>query len=569
MEYYDRPTEITMPPPEQEMRKEQEITALPPEFGQGSGSPEEPAPKKSRLRQLLSIPAVFLVIILFLQGAKTSPVPGPEESVPEPLPVESATEIPELPEGSVVIDMDYCGNESGTVIYSYNVYKPTPTTDAFGNTYVSYGDTPWPVSVYAEVSDQNGKAVKPADDPDVWDDFRSLREYAINAENLSGELTLRLVARYMEEGEERQTIWSGTLPEFAPKPVTSAVLEAIPGGEVDVVATLTPQIGDSHDYDLEVTGMGQMVYWEETTTGLSLGDDPGSILVTGDNIIGYTVHYTGGSAAASIPEGAELSIYVILTDKTTGRKYVIETNRVKGVPPAETEEYPTYPLEDGMLVITVYNDTLTFDIPSQVEVEDYRTILAVDVIPEAEFTQYGLPAARTPDGYEFTGWVIHVNNPLDFSSEVDVFGEYNGDPPVDVLINDNTFAYKVYGTLTPEDIERIPPTEDGTRFVNVHATWIKQEPDNELLLMDDGQGNVIVYGMDSPIASEGYLYLCNYPVPEREDMTFDGWYDDDGNKVELLMCYFSFVPMMYDEDGHFIGYDWGTAKPVHLTAHWK
>ena len=75
--------------------------------------------------------------------------------------------------------------------------------------------------------------------------------------------------------------------------------------------------------------------------------------------------------------------------------------------------------------------------------------------------------------------------------------------------------------------------------------------------------------MDSPIASEGYLYLCNYPVPEREGLVFDGWYDDDGKRVEMLVCYFSFVPMLRNADGSFAGYDWGSYVPVHLTAHWR
>ena len=51
---------------------------------------------------------------------------------------------------------------------------------------------------------------------------------------------------------------------------------------------------------------------------------------------------------------------------------------------------------------------------------------------------------------------------------------------------------------------------------------------------------------------------------------FDGWYDAEGNRVDVLVSYFSFTPAIYDEDGNFLGYDWDAARtPFTLYAHWK
>ena len=311
--------------------------------------------------------------------------------------------------------------------------------------------------------------------------------------------------------------------------------------------------------------MGQTVYQGDEIMGLSLVDDPGSVPVTGDKESGYTVRYAGGSGAASIPDDAELTLYVTLEDRITGDRFPIETNRVG--PVERIVPWETWPLEeDGRIVITVYNDTLSYDIPSQIEIEDDRTFLAAEGFEASEFTEYQLPSAWTPDGYDFAGWVVHVNNPWDLGEE----NEYRGDLPMDTLVNEDTFAFRVESPITKDDVERVPPSADGVRYVNVHAVWIKQDPEEELIFLDDGHGSVAAYGMDSPIYSEGYLYLCNYPEPSYPNETFDGWYDEAGNRVDMLVCYFSFTPMLTNEDGSFAGYDWSAARvPVRLTAHWK
>ena len=39
--------------------------------------------------------------------------------------------------------------------------------------------------------------------------------------------------------------------------------------------------------------------------------------------------------------------------------------------------------------------------------------------------------------------------------------------------------------------------------------------------------------------------------------------------MDLLVCYFSFTPMLYNEDGDFTGYDWNATQSVYLTPGWK
>ena len=449
MEYYKHPLELQGPPPEPLHRPEQELAAPPPEYGQGSGPVPEP-PKKSRLRQLLLIPAILLIGFLFLHGTN-----NPAPISPEP------TE-PALPASSVAL------------------------------------------------SSTESAALQP--------------------------------------------------------PTLFGSLEVFPDAQVQAEFRFVPDPGDARDYELQVALMGQEAYYEGETVGFSLVDDPCAVPVVGDREQGYSVSYSGGSAAAMIPLGAQLSLYVILEDQLTGERWTIVTNRVDAI---EAESpYETWPLEDGKLTITVYNDTTTYEFPGNVDTGEVQTVLALDTMPESEFTEYLLPGALTPEGYEFAGWVIHVNNPMDLSSESNLFMEYNGDPPVEALL-EGGYAFPVQGTLTREDVERVPPSEDGVRYVNVHAVWIVSEPEEELLFLDDGDGNVSAYGMDVPLASEGYLYLCNYPTPKREGQVFEGWYDSDGNQVELLMCYFSFVSTLKNEDGSFDGYDWGSYEPVRLTAHWR
>lgn len=684
MEYHNHPPEFAPLLPEQTLRPELELAAPPPEFGQGTAAPVEAEKSRKRLRQFLAVPAVLLVSFLCLHG---SVLPAAPES--DPAPVEAAEPVPERPAGSVLIDVLYAVRDADTVRYSYTVYTPIPSLDATQAEIDAYQGTPWPIRVYARLSDEADHLVAPSNDPDIWEGSRTWFESDMDAGGLEGSLTLTLTAVYTEEGEERQTkvvlplaelppaaesyatlnvlsgteidytaafnpqpgdeheyrfratefkfvwldendevcartdVWQpDTFPslngnsavsekavaaayagsanlarpvaqaraffaqliltdettgyrytidsnrvEASDEPLLEGELTVYPGGDVDAVFRVVPVPGDPREYDLHVTLMGQTAYDGEETVGFSLVDDPSAVPVTGSRETGFEARYSGGSAAAMIPQGTQLSLYAVFEDANTGTRYTVETNRVDAV--ERIVPYETYPLGDGKVTITVYNDTLIYDVPSTIETESYVTILALDTLPESEFESYALPAAWTPEGYEFGGWVVHVNNPMDLSAGGDIFSEYGGDPPPEALTGGDSFVFPIYGSLTREDIERVPPGDDGVRYVNVHAVWIQRETDDPLIFLDDGEGNTTGYGMESPIASEGYLYLCCYPVPAADGREFDGWYDAEGNRVDLLSSFFSFASVLRNPDGSFAGYDWSHYEPIYLTAHWK
>ena len=688
MEFNKHPPEHTALPPELAPRPELELIAPPPEFGQGT-SPYQEGKRKRSLRSLLAIPALLLASFLNLHQTTAPSAPASTE----PAPVVTAEPVPEHPAGSVVIDVLYAARDAETARYSYVVYSPAPSIDATQEQIDAYKGTPYPIRVYARISDQAEHMIAPAEDPDVWEGSRSSFESSMDVTGLEGELTLTLTAVYTEEGEERQTqavlpltalppaadtyaelhlsqsgeieysaifdpdpaddhvyqytaerftfVWldedgrpvgetpvldldtvptlngnsslrsekgvmaayegpaslvrpsdaatqllarlilrdqttnypytiDSSVVSLPTEPILSGMLEAFPDGDVYAEFLFLPAPGDTHAYSFRVKGIGQIAFEGDEGNGFSVMDDPGSLPVTGDNESGYKVVYSGGSMLTIIPSDAQLCFILNLEDTSTGEVYRIETNRVDAV--TVPKDYETYPLEDGKLAIIVYNDTPDVMVPSPLATTDgYLTLLAMETMPESDFTSYVLPAALQPDGYDFAGWVVHVNNPLDPNAEEDVFTLFGGEPPPEALTEGSTFAFSVSGTLTRDDVERVPPSEDGIRYVIVHAVWIKQEFDEPLLYLDDGFGHTSVYGMETPLASEGYIYLCNYPISAPESgMVFDGWYDSEGNRVDLLVSYFSFATPLYDEDGAFLGYDWsGDYNPIHLTASWK
>ena len=117
-------------------------------------------------------------------------------------------------------------------------------------------------------------------------------------------------------------------------------------------------------------------------------------------------------------------------------------------------------------------------------------------------------------------------------------------------------------------MERIPPSEDGVRYVNIHAMWILEDPENtkNQIIFHDGETEWS-YGAETAAASEGFTYLAAFDVPEKEGFEFMGWYDEEGNKVEML-DYYVFFDGVQNPDGSWT-YDWYNPHPVHLYARWK
>lgn len=688
MANYRRDAEYSLPPPEisdpgREFRFDPatEYTPLPPEYGQRT-TEQPPEPKKKRgLRKLLAAPAVLLLSFVLAHAGGS--VPG-QPTPNTPGYVKPSTVTADLPRGDVVIDVIdyYTGLEGDTVNYRYQLYLRGADE--------VFGEVPYPVTVYADVTDGEGNTT--AVDPDTWTGARSLDEHSIDVSGLKDNLLLRLRAVYTQDDEERQTTvylpfvrhpgidgfrvkyaeldletrivsfdywvdrqapilivpvnatvidsqgrtahppvnpidWSsGPMPEDSKwadatdlnndltlllevryemdgveyrnmaaypvsiknmsdltpdyQPDTNGSITNITKTDVSFSAQLrTTYLTGSH-YDMTVSGL-YLVWLDEdgkevTRDYLSTEDvkvdreysremSPpwGEWPQFNFSFSGRHWFYDDTYTDKSEFIGRESAVYAELTayNKYTGHEYVIKTDPVP-------KPVDSYPLGDGEIVLTVYNDTLTSDFPSVVS-GGYLTVLAQQTISESSFSTYKLPAAKTPGGYDFAGWVIHVGNPFDDDTANQLYDQYSGDPPVDELLTEDSFAFAVGDTLTKEDIERVPTSADGKRYVNVHAAWISQDKSSPRLYLDDGHGSVHSYGMDVPLASEGFLYLCRYPEPTRDAWVFDGWYDESGKRVDMLCCYFSFTEMTYDAEGNFTGYDWSTKNTVTLTARWK
>lgn len=221
------------------------------------------------------------------------------------------------------------------------------------------------------------------------------------------------------------------------------------------------------------------------------------------------------------------------------------------------EPMETYPLEDGIIVLTVYNNSFDFDMMDD-PVFPWMKILYHGEIKESEWEDFILPEPEdNNEDWNPVGFVIHYNGEFDYGYDNSI---------------DKSFIRKVNGNiLTKEDIEAIPPTESGYRYVNVHVLWYPyRNYDVKLrleLALNDGSNDVEVFEADQPFASEGYTYLCVFDEPIREGYEFKGWYDQYGNKVEFL-SYYDFFDLIEgatsNEDR-----DWEHPHAIRLFAKWE
>lgn len=199
-----------------------------------------------------------------------------------------------------------------------------------------------------------------------------------------------------------------------------------------------------------------------------------------------------------------------------------------------------YPIEDGTSFYVVNNET--YDMNSET---GYR-ILGQGFIFESLLLQgmdYQLPKHEPSEGYEFLGWVIYYDG-----------GNYG----------------MAGNALTAENVCYVKP-ENGSRSIEVHAAWrrdgIGQHP--YLLTLDANGGTIegestATYDAAGPMESGTNIYLCAYPVPEREGYTFAGWYanpDSSGKQTNKL-----FGLDFYEKNGD--AYNWSKTIPITLYAGW-
>lgn len=541
-----------------------EYTLPPPEFPKGLTTQEAASKKRRRnWKKLLAAALAGVVGVGTLLGAKSNapgvqPAPGGEPTKPSES--SSATE-PTVPTDAPYIDIGYALTDGAMVYFSYFVNVPDWDQPDDAQKY-------WPVTVLPSAENPDGQIAY--GEEDVWEYARASQfayEFSVPAE-LGTELTLTIAGEYELDGETR-TVSASCPIGIMPAGEADAFLWVLNDGTAEFKSTLITREGDEHVYDLEpMMLVAQAFDAEQQSLGQYWALDDLAELEPDyfdEPDFGEYVFYRAGELGEA-PAGAKYcQCLFYLRDRTNGYIYQLKTN-ICPLPAAH------YALGDETIQITVYNDTTIYEFPSLVEDDGYLTILMKQTLNAADFTELTLPAPLPPTDYVSTGYVVHYGSPFDngYTGE-SPFSIYEGDPPVEALITEESFAFRVYGyTLTKEMVERVPVSADGVRYVNLHATfnYVGSSPDFWVDL-DDGEGNVTEYPVASPIASEAFFYTCAFPEPAGPfGYYFDGWYTEDGQRVDMLMDYFSFVTPQYDEDGNFLGYDWSTSQRVRLIAHW-
>ena len=208
-----------------------------------------------------------------------------------------------------------------------------------------------------------------------------------------------------------------------------------------------------------------------------------------------------------------------------------------------------YPLEGGILYYKIYNETHlanpTADAWERILEEgeiSIEQLLAGEVIT--------LPQPEIPDGFEFLGWAAH------FSGEKETYPKWS-------LLTES---------VTAEDALMIKPDEDGNRSLDIHAVWRTRDPEAwQIMMVLDANGGTIegqpsqIYNTLTPKYSGGTVYLCGYPVPEREGYHFAGWYltTDEGDiLVETLPASRFFAEKGGEPD-------YSQPIELHFVAEWK
>ena len=273
-------------------------------------------------------------------------------------------------------------------------------------------------------------------------------------------------------------------------------------------------------------------------------------------LLGYSVY---GAEAGQTKMPAQTTEEVQAPDENGENRDGRENDQVQSVT-AETETDVAiagrsepidgqYPLEGGILYYKIYNETHlanpTADAWERILEEgeiSIEQLLAGEVIT--------LPQPEIPDGFEFLGWAAH------FSGEKETYPKWS-------LLTES---------VTAEDALRIKPDEDGNRSLDIHAVWRTRDPEAwQIMMVLDANGGTIegqpsqIYNTLTPKYSGGTVYLCGYPVPEREGYHFAGWYltTDEGDiLVETLPASRFFAEKGGEPD-------YSQPIELHFVAEWK
>lgn len=199
---------------------------------------------------------------------------------------------------------------------------------------------------------------------------------------------------------------------------------------------------------------------------------------------------------------------------------------------------PVYPLEDTTDYYTVYLDIFDPAEPDGIKRGESGFIFEQQLLIGLSQSLENPPTA---DGYRFTGWVMYYS------------GGRTG------LVEE----------INSENVSYVKP-EGGGRNIEIHASWRSENQDGGLRLFLDANGGNIdgrqsaEYNAEGPMMSGTYVYLCSYPVPERDGYTFAGWYEDAActKKAREVIHGTAF----YEKDGN--EPDYTRPKEVKLYAGW-
>ena len=246
-----------------------------------------------------------------------------------------------------------------------------------------------------------------------------------------------------------------------------------------------------------------------------------------------------------------------------------EFKEVEDAGSSGTDEPAVYPLESGTVVVTVYNNT--FDMSAGNDPDfPYQKILMHTEFNAGDFSGVILPEPYdTNEGFEPAGYVLHVGSPFDIGFDADAANEAASESSSGLISLNSGYAVPINGEmLTREDVEKVRPSADGTRYVNVHVVWKSTDNSSPKLPLELNYGDHIeTVEADTPYASEGFFYLCALDQPLVSGKTLTGWKDADGNLYDHV-SYYDFFPLLANAQSN-EDRDWQNPVPIRLTAVWR
>ena len=521
-EFTALPPEFSLPAPE--------FAALPDEFAGKSGGPQPPEQKKSGIRRRLKW--LYSVAIVVVFGLGLGLWSGSSAASQDSFPVSPWKEGDPVVTIDRAIIMRAASSNYSMVEYAYSL---------------DHNETEFPIYLFFQVTDGHGTKTELTPSPaHIYEnvyregggvettelDSRSDMILTIYAGWDTGEDELKWIAVSRPVEEEVLPEWNFTVDKAVYVPAGNGM-----GPHVDYSYELN---ADPECYPFTVYAFIE----DETGYNASSPEYP----VTVDQ----SQPYGGGTFFVSGLKG-DLKVHMNATFTYEWGEITIFAEKEVDMS-AKTDEPEGYPLADGNLVVTVYNNTFDHRFADDPDFPWLNILLHITV-PETGFRELTLPEPEfAGDDWDAKGFVLHYNSEFD-----------NGYDPNSAVPE---FVVPLGPALTAADVEKVPPATDGNRYINIHVMWLShadQIPKLQVIL-NLGNGDDWLFEGDQPFASEGFFYLAAVPIPEREGYTFTGWYDKTGRKVDIISYYDFFPPLPGAQSRE--DRDWEHPQAVELDAGW-